>query len=395
MKKKGGFSTVEVVITTVILAILAAIATPKLANMTGQADRAAEKKAIKSIENLHAAAILANSKSGASPYPTLGSSVGFRPEIPGVTPEPAPAEAEVLFNYGFTLIDYVRDPVSNIIHPITLGGPLKSCSALASENLASLMFIPAPYGVPNFLGSVDINLEPIGENLGVPRSEPPACRISAWSFRKFYTTPMGEYVNLVNATQTANNAFYASGPLVSRVGVARGATAPGNTGGHLHVIAPNTVQLTCEPYSERHGVEYRLTNNPFGTISGRQDLSQVRTFDTGSAFDQTLTSISPDPEVTAYYEQRIHQSYLTHWFAPNAKCERVGPAPELPPAVPADPGSPGKYPLAADGSGWCVGPGRKLPAFSDENGTPTSSHSDVVREIAADAVDDEANCPID
>ena len=71
-------------------------------------------------------------------------------------------------------------------------------------------------------------------------------------------------------------------------------------------------------------------------------------------------------------------------------CERVGPAPAVPPS---DPGDPGAYPMAQDGSGYCLSPGRKLPTYKDGSGTPTGSSSDPVVELATEAMDDPTNCP--
>jgi hypothetical protein len=49
--------------------------------------------------------------------------------------------------------------------------------------------------------------------------------------------------------------------------------------------------------------------------------------------------------------------------------------------------------VATDGSGYCLSPGRKLPTYRDSSGTPTSSVSDPVVELATEAVDDPTNCP--
>jgi type II secretory pathway pseudopilin PulG len=405
MKKTGGFSTVEVVITTIILAVLAAIATPKLANMSGEANSTAEKKAIKSIEMLYAAAMLANSKSG-SLYPTIGSSVGFRPEIPGVTPEPAPDEAPVLFNFGFQFQSLVRYPetartmtvqhrVVGIYHLVDQSNVFKSCSDLETAVKANYKFVSVPGTMgdpPLYMGVADIKIDAEGNNRGVSRTDsPPACRVSSWKFRTFRTTPADgyEYLDVGSSGQTSANAFYASQELVDGYGFTDGARLE-NPSGKLLVIGPSSHQFTCEPLTERYGVEYRLQGG-YGVVSGRPGLGIAKPFESSGLYTHTLVGFPQDLS-TNYYEQRLRTTFISSPTSPtSAKCVRNGPAPELPPAVPADPGSPGKYPLAEDGSGWCVGPGRKLPAFSDENGTPTTSHSDVVREIASDAVDDEIN----
>lgn len=154
----------------------------------------------------------------------------------------------------------------------------------------------------------------------------------------------------------------------------------------------NRFAFDCSPYSRRYGVPYVIRGvQPWGSgvLSSSNGLEKSASY---------MISVSTEGAFT-HYDGTLgvissSTSWLHHTFKgepdKNGYCERQGPAPTVPPS---DPGAPGAYPMAADGSGYCLSPGRKLPTYRDGNGTPTASASDPVAELATDAVDDATNCP--
>ena len=166
-----------------------------------------------------------------------------------------------------------------------------------------------------------------------------------------------------------------------------------HNGSNYKSFVANYFYYDCTGYKRRYGVPYVIRAGNLLASNGKEVMTPNQmTSVTSFEISATRQLISGDPAAPNMYTDMYEQSggikYPERHQA--AYCERVGPAPALPPS---DPGDPGAYPMAQDGSGYCLSPGRKLPTYRDGSGTPTSSASDSVVELATEAVDDPANCP--
>lgn len=427
-KTEGGFTLLEMTISAVILAILAAYAIPKLATGKDKADATAESLAIAALEMRHKASLLDYYRTGERP--TVGNIVGYR--APSIS-EPAPAEAEVLFDYGFfghfefnhpngqakIILGYVAGttPVDALsgndtttwknptrtsfpsCSDLTDGfwiynvGPNGAYDAIKFNQWGSTVYSGLFRLGAGVLGprSENINLTPIGGgNRGVPRSARPGCLVSASALNWWRNTPAAGYTEHVLQPEDTGGSSQGTFRYVSETPIIQGRLLDirGTTAGSVRSltrISPSHFRLTCEAYSTRYGVPYSLSGLPslHALATGRNDVTKLRPI-----VFTTNTGLS------GVYHYDGTATVASETFTPpgvgSAKCVRQGPAPETPPT---DPGSPGDYPPAADGSGWCLSAGRKLPTYSDSAGTPTSSTDDSVFELAAEAVDDPTNCP--
>lgn len=421
--RRNGFTAIETVVSVVVLAILAAYATPKLFGLKEQADATEETLKIKDIEARHTQEILKAGKRGVNP--TLGDVVGFRPEV---TAEPAPDTAPMLVDWTWrrTILTEPRhlrtsnlqQSTAGYMSPSIFGDLYLKCKDVPLHiNPLAVNGYTRGYQTnelwDSYSGSFTETTNPnmyyrlnsftatqLGPSEAVPASEPaPKCDLFIDVYK--FTVITGSYPQdplfgnmrgvrthvVTNATTYSLNGgseIYSSWEEVS-----------GGTAYHHREGTPSATHFSydCSPYSQRYGVKYVIRNvQPWGSgvLSTSNGLEKSATY---------MDSVSTSGAFTHYNSSGVgvvasSTTWLTNTFNGkpdrNGYCERVGPPPEAPPS---DPGNPGIYPMAADGSGYCLSPGRKLPTYKDSTGTPTSSASDSVVELATEAVDDPANCP--
>lgn len=389
--RRNGFTAIETVVTVVVLAILAAYATPKLFGLKDQADATEETLKIKDIEARHTQEILNAGKRGSNP--TLGDVVGFRPEV---VAEPAPDTADVMVDWSFfvrfavgTSTSFAAENLGIPMSYITSGSVtqwedpnndgLATCEELVSGGRGKLAWFSGGNSpsVKKGMGVLrpledDFVVESLGVSIGAPASAaPPQCRANRISVSRWRSTAAAGYQRHILDDIEQTEEYVSVLPQWESVTW----QSPGITT-TLKTIAPERYRFTCSPASEKYGTKYELKGHTAAQLHPDKDKS------TWMGTTRSLVSLGTTP---ASYEQIAAVPTVGTRY-----CERVGPAPAVPPA---DPGNPGIYPMAADGSGYCLSPGRKLPTYRDGSGTPTSSASDSVVELATEAVDDPANCP--
>lgn len=374
-----GFTALEVVVTVVVLAILAAYATPKLFGLKDRAKETEETMKIQDLESRHAKAMLEQGKRNGS-LPTLGGTVGFRSPV---VSEEAPDELPVLYSYSYWML-IPRDPRSSteVFSPNLLGyRPLTSppfgsgvnwqdpngdgvsgCEELVSGIIDSRF---VKIDTTSYALLTGISVARAGDDYQKSHTEPvPSCIIQSVSYRRWCTTGT-----------TCKNDETDIPSAAASLGFSKTLTTVSSFDtdhSYQRRLSPAFYRYSCAGHSERYGVEYALPANM--SLDAPRPLNRTR----------TMVSSSP-----VYYEQSYDPVYPPAPVA-NAKCVRQGPAPE---PAPSDPGDTGAYPMAADGSGYCLSPGRKLPTYKDGAGTPTSSPSAPVAELGSEAVDDPTNCP--
>jgi type II secretory pathway pseudopilin PulG len=375
-KPSRGFSAAETVVTVVVLAILSAYAAPKLFGVKEQADAAEETLKIKDIEARHSQEMLKAGKRGSNPI--LGDVVGFRPEV---VAEPAPDEAPVLYSYSYyTLLPYSPRSTAQVLSTDLFGyRPLNSPPYGSGQNWADtngdkmsgceelVSGIKTPRFIKRnseYIYLLEMNVSKIGDDYQVPHSNPvPGCAINSFSYKKW-----------CNSTSTSCQTEVDIPPEAFAAGYSKTwTTVYSFSTDHSYNtrLSPTHYRYSCQAYTDKFGVEYQININdsePYKTLP----ITRVKVSDSPIAYEQSYANVYPPPPQSG------------------VMCVRVGAAPEAPPS---DPGDPGAYPMAADHSGYCLSPGRKLPTYRDSNGTPTSSASDPVMELATDAVDDPTNCP--
>jgi prepilin-type N-terminal cleavage/methylation domain-containing protein len=415
--RRNGFTAAETVVTVVVLAILAAYATPKLFGLKEQADATEETLKIKDIEARHTQEMLKAGKRGSNP--TLGDVVGFRPEV---VAEPAPETAPMLVDYSFRIRLYYStnsfykdlgytansgtirtsdttrwgDPDgdgSSSCEEIVTGIQLGTISPKRFGTNGSSATIGLGVKGESLLDAVRVTALGASQDVGVTDTIP-SCRVDSSKFYKWgnsnIETPLipsvwGEpYLGYVPSTLP----WVSDSPLHESLF----SLTPANV--YVRNVAPNSYRYDCSSYSNRYGAPYLtrgLPSSPTG-LNGRETTPFV-------TLVSSLTLIASGAQVTQYfggpYSPATGNVYdliptSSPFSSPSSYCERVGPAPSVPPS---DPGDPGAYPMAADGSGYCLSSGRKLPTYRDSSGTPTSSSADPVVELATEAVDDPTNCP--
>lgn len=407
--RKGGFTAVETMVAVVVLAILSAYAIPKLFGLKDQADATEETLKIKDIEARHAQEILKAGKRG--DRPRLGDVVGFRPEAVEEPGEPAPETAPMLVNYSYrfnlrlpTTIDangliLGLDKTTKSLWIDKNGDDIASCSELGdlldwhpsySNNIGKQYYDNVGLEVEHFGDGRSFQTTPIGPHgdKNVPITDPiPHCQIDSLTTRRWYTSPGTNRVHLTFPHITSQTHQY-----VSTVATTTNYAMFGSSTTRIKAFGPNRFFYDCRSYSEQYGVPYVIRGAPVSSINGKEymtlsDANKSPVFQMAES-SQRVVQRQDDPtlydRITDPFNMTPHE---------NARCERDGPAPEPAPEEPSDPGSPGAYPIATDGSGYCLSPGRKLPTYKDGAGTPTSSPSDIVAEIATEAVDDPTNCP--
>lgn len=413
-----GFTAIEVVVTAVVLAILAAYATPKLFGLKDQAKEAEETLKIQDIASRHAKEMLEQGKRSGS-LPTLGGTVGFREPV---VAEPAPDTAPMLVDWNFpgflhpsgrinkttwtdTSFDasdlfyvgskYSSDGVFRCDNPNLYANPRYDGSAVIQQGTPALYF--------HMFNREDLSLARRGALEDAPVSQAaPTCQVnlkfrvfsvassyglfpSPWNAKGYYEehtiTPTGMTARRVHAPI----GLYAGTESVVSV------SQPYLTSGNSVEIWANSFRFDCSSYSAIYGVPYVIRGL---TGFSAAELAAWHGQETATSWvglgttppSYALEQISSSPvmnRVNLLLQQRYPTRNLGY-------CERQGPAPAVPPS---DPGDPGAYPMSTDGSGYCLSPGRKLPTYRDGAGTPTTSPSDPVAELATDAVDDATNCP--
>lgn len=424
-EKSGGFTAVETVVAVVVLSILSAYAIPKLFGLKDQADATEETLKIKDIEARHTQEILKAGKRGYRPR--LGDVVGFRPEV---VSEPTPETAPLLVDYSFAF--FSESPTSTTpeggwiaIHP-GIGSGSRSdafdypasdeqmlCDGVqiwrrfrnTSDPTRSYLIpsTPSVFQARSFEASIVSG----GPSSGaLPSDEIPKCRAiyRSISVTNIAANQTQTYLDALRArpghvewiSSTGRLYHYSDLSPVREDWTLRSmADAPG-TSSRVRDILPQKWRATCTPHVEKYGAPYvlsGLTNGWSTTLPTHFGGTGIRSMagdngkeksHWGHVAGTNLRVIQEDPLISA-----VDGRPLTEILG-GARCERVGEAPAPPPA---DPGDPGAYPMATDGSGYCLSPGRKLPTYRDSSGTPTSSASDPVVELATEAVDDPTNCP--
>lgn len=384
--RRNGFTAIETVVTVVVLAILAAYATPKLFGLKEQADATEETLKIKDIEERHTQEILKAGKRGSNP--TLGDVVGFRPEV---VAEPAPDTAPVLIDYSFgfsTSFGTSPSIQTIVVRENSTTSFMDNVEQVTCGTETSALFTPNAYYTANGgaiwtskLITSTFELVSGSVHSVAPGTPVPKCRGSITGYQGWCNnTPAACGVAAAphhTWIDGSGNPRTIYSPLTdSTLAYAHGSYNGGlSTIGWLRDLPASKWRLTCASHSSDYGVSY-LIKGASGTSNNLEKgvwqavawtyLGQIQSSPRYDAADGVPPSVG------------------------GAYCERVGPAPAIPPAAP---GFLGAYPMAADYSGYCLSQGRKLPTYRDGSGTPTDSSSDPVVELATEAVDDPTNCP--
>lgn len=138
----------------------------------------------------------------------------------------------------------------------------------------------------------------------------------------------------------------------------------------------DSYRLDCSSYQSRYGTEYRLAG-----VTHETQWNGMVTSGWKPASDPVQTTIQTTPFTIRYNDMNLAVDH-----GPTAKfgrCERVGPAPALPPATDGNPGNP---PPKADLSGLCVAKGWSVATFKAD-GAPTSAATDLVARISSPTED--------
>jgi hypothetical protein len=394
-----------------VLAILSAYAIPKLFGLQDQARTTEETLKIKDIEARHAQELLKAGKRGVNP--ALGDVVGFRPEV---VAEPAPDTAPMLMDWKWNSSNLVPAPFRivggtvpwsqkytlpmitaeeiaalpdfrctnerDFLNPEALDGNVVSSTSLLyhkvnflSTTLSGPMEdIPADAPAPKCTFIFDIEQFSVASSYGVH----PWMGLGLRGVKSHYHRDGMGY----NGTSE----YYWSGSLVitpiSTVSSWEYVNYGGSPAQEREAdVSANRYRLDCSSYSSRYGVPYRIKGARHSLSNGLETSAWLNSY-------QTFEDVR---HLDAENKVGFGMTYVNRAnTALNGVCERQGPAPVPPPA---DPGDPGAYSMAADHSGYCLSPGRKLPTYRDSAGTPTSSAADPVVELATEAVDDPTNCP--
>lgn len=401
-------------VTVVVLAILAAYATPKLFGLKEQADATEEILKIKNIEARHSREMLKAGKRGVNP--TLGDVVGFRPEV---VAEPAPETAPMLVDWTWNKSKLLPIIFSGAPAPINgaVGGYILSseyndesklfrCSNAwdfinpLAANGNVYIHLPGVSGSETHWKLNSFSASTADAYEDVPATDPsPRCTLSM-NLDHLYRNHLSGTVPLFGARGkwTRVDITGASESTIVYDPPYSGAFAPPPPTVKARpweywpslVTSPAVAEMTpsadqfrydCSFYSQEYGVPYRIKDSTPGAAGAE---TGAWTGGTDVSFEGEFVALTP----RKIGDGRLYINKNTP--SRSGVCERVGPAPETPPA---DPGAPGAYPMATDGSGYCLSPGRKLPTYKDGSGTPTESSSDPVVELATEAVDDPTNCP--
>jgi prepilin-type N-terminal cleavage/methylation domain-containing protein len=402
-KPSRGFTAAETVVTVVVLAILSAYAIPKLFGLQDQAKSTEETLKIKDIEARHTQELLKAGKRGVNP--ALGDVVGFRPEVVAEpAPDTAPMRVSYSYSFGFwlpgssmasTLILSTGHPrptnAADQVWQDRNGDGISSCSEIGDlDPLKKKHYKNAGFEIDYFGEERGIRTSVSGGDTDRLLTDPiPSCVFERYEVRRWYSSS-------TSATGLMYLALGPEYPLQSRFYVSASPQAysygRNSNGSWYSSFNPNRMLYDCRYYSRQYGVPYVIKGASIAAINGGEAITASQAATYPSLFQITGTSISEGTvEIDGTFPTlyRFEPNPINMANHQNVVCERQGPAPVPPPA---DPGDPGAYSMAADHSGYCLSPGRKLPTYRDSAGTPTSSASDPVVELASEAVDDSTNC---
>lgn len=398
--RRNGFTAIETVVTVVVLAILAAYATPKLFGLKEQADATEETLKIKDIEARHSQEMLKAGKRGSNPI--LGDVVGFRPEV---VAEPAPDTAPMRVSYGYSFqfnpdqyggstgamyisTGYPRDTSAQggsgvWFDPDDDG--ISTCSELSSLDFRAKLMTIRGMVLGFFVGEDDsIRTSSTSSDRDLLLTDPiPRCRIERVAYRRWRTTVATGYVYQDIPELPTTSYKYMTENFFGDMPYGKN-----SAGRFFRTIAPNHFSYDCRSYSRSYGVQYVIKGSADARMNNKEHLTRAESAGLSIVFAVNSTDVEIVGSSPVQYD-KVPNAINTSSHS-SVHCERVGPAPAVPPS---DPGDPGVYPMAADGSGYCLSPGRKLPTYKDSAGTPTSSASDSVAELGTEAVDDLTNCP--
>lgn len=130
----------------------------------------------------------------------------------------------------------------------------------------------------------------------------------------------------------------------------------------------------CSFYSQKYGVPYRIKDSTPGAAGAE---TGAWTGGTDVSFEGEFVALTP----RKIGDGRLYINKNTP--SRSGVCERVGPAPAVPPATDGNPGNP---PPKADFSGLCVAKGWSVATFKAD-GSPTSAATDLVARISSPTED--------
>jgi prepilin-type N-terminal cleavage/methylation domain-containing protein len=353
MRKQRGFTLIEMVVAMVVAALLFSFARPSAVSL-GDAERVMDEKAkeadivggwqkgIVEYERSWDGNTVVGGSAGAgrdeAKAPTLGRIAGYSP--PGV---PAPDELPLLKDYRWHMGSW------------TFNGALPTRYEWYTGDCNSQdMYLNYRFAL-SYEKLISITAVPSAHTTHTPAwSDPPDCRV----VRTYRNNNTGKLYT--GQTMGRGNTLEPSNYSITGIGW--------NYGSLIYTIGltpPESGRYTCGTYQDVWGISYILAKR---VAAGPQLWSD-------SYAGQSVGNWSGS------YAFKASQEALD-----NTYCRRDGPAPPVAEEVMGD------VKMAADFSGWCVVPGRKIPTYRDRNRTqPTTAHSDVVLSIG-ETVDDAANC---